>query len=100
MLIAHVQFTVAPGDRAKALGTLLAEAPTVRAMKGCLSFLPFYDPTDASAIGIVHEWESSDDFAAYVASSGFAESGKILRPLMTGTPISRRFDATLLQTVN
>ncbi len=76
MLIAHVHFTVAPGDRVKAINALLAEAPTVRAMKGCRTFIPFTDPTDAAAIGILHEWENSEDFAAYVASPGFAEFGQ------------------------
>lgn len=100
MLIAHVYFTVAAGDRQKALDTLLAEAAGVRAMKGCQAFVPFADPADPEALGILHEWEHEADFTAYIASPGFAEVGKALRPLMTGAPVSRRFDATLLETVN
>jgi quinol monooxygenase YgiN len=100
MLIAHVYFTIAAGDRQKALRALLAEAPTVRAMQGCRAFMPFTDPTDPEGMGILHEWEDGDDFAAYVSSPGFAEMGKALRPMMTSAPVSRRFDARLLETVN
>jgi quinol monooxygenase YgiN len=100
MLIAHVYFTVAAGDRQKALDTLLAEAPTVRAMKGCRAFIPFPDPTNPEGMGVLHEWEDGEDFAAYVSSPGFAEMGKTLRPMMISAPVSRRFDARLLETVN
>jgi quinol monooxygenase YgiN len=100
MLIAHVYFSVAENDRQKALDTLIAEAPTVRAMAGCLAFMPFVDPTNSEGLGILHEWETDEAFGAYIASPGFAEAGRVLRPMMTGAPISRRFDAKLLQTVN
>jgi quinol monooxygenase YgiN len=91
MFIAHVHFAVASARRAEALDTLVAEAATVRAMPGCLAFLPFADPLDGEAIGILHEWQSADHFAAYTASPGFAEVGATLRPMMLRPPISRRF---------
>ena len=100
MRIAHVTFTVAPDNQARALDALLAEVPAVRRMKGCLAFIPFADPTVAGGLGIVHEWESDDAFAAYIGSPGFATVNQILRPLMTGTPVSRRFDVNMLDTVN
>lgn len=100
MRVAHVFFKVSVADRQGALGALVAEAPTVRAMKGCLAFVPFADPTDAETLGVLHEWESDDDFTAYLASPEFARSGKILRPMMTAAPISRRFDAEVAETVN
>ena len=100
MLIAHVHFSVAAGERQKALDTLLAETPAVRAMKGCQAFIPFLDATDSESLGVLHEWDCAEDFAAYTSSPGFAEVGKVLRPMMTAAPVSRRFDATLLQTVN
>jgi quinol monooxygenase YgiN len=100
MLIAHVYFTVAASERQKALDTLLKEAPTVRAMKGCQTFVPFLDPTNVEGLGVLHEWHCEEDFAAYTSSSGFAEVGQILRPMMTNPPVSRRFDAELIQTVN
>ncbi len=69
-------------------------------MKGCLAFVPFTDPSGPGALGVLHEWETADDFAAYAASAGFAAAGRALRPLMVGAPVSRRFDAQLAETVN
>ncbi len=100
MRIAHVTFTVAPENQARALDALLAEVATVRRMKGCLAFIPFIDPTVAGGLGVMHEWESAEAFAAYVGSPGFAAANATLRPLMTGVPVSRRFDVNLLDTVN
>ena len=100
MFIAHVYFPVAPADRDKALQTLIAEATTVRAMAGCKAFIPFADPTNDDSLGVLHEWESEAQFRAYTASECFTEVGRILRPMMTGAPASRRFDATLRDSVN
>ena len=100
MLIAHVMFKVAPDQRQLALDALLAEATEVRAMAGCLSFQPFLVPDNPSAVGIIHEWDSTEHFAAYASSSGFASIGLILRPMMIDAPVSKRFDATLLETIN
>lgn len=100
MLIAHVHFTVAPDQRQNALNALLAEVPVVRAMAGCVAFHPFLDATDTAGLGIVHEWTDAESFAAYASSPGFAEVGKVLRPMMTGAPVSKRFDAKVLETVN
>jgi len=99
VFIAHVFFAVAPSDRKRALDTLLAEVPAVSKMKGCEVFQPFADPLDPAGLGILHEWESPEMFAAYAASEGFAEVGKILRPMMTSNPVSRRFDAKPRETV-
>lgn len=100
MRIAHVFFKVRADERSAALETLVANAASVRAMPGCRIFLPFLDPTDAEVIGVMHEWETADDFTGYVASPTFAVASAILRPLMTAPPLSRRFDATLAETVN
>ncbi len=100
MFIAHVFFTVAPENAATALKTLTNEVKSVRAMKGCRAVVPFIDPLDASTLGVLHEWESAEDFAAYTASPAFAQSGQALRPMMTEAPISLRFDAQLLEAVN
>lgn len=100
MLIAHVRFRAIEEDRRKALDTLMAKAPAIRAMKGCLAFVPFLDPTDRQGLGVLHEWQSGEDFAAYSASPEFSETAWILRPLMTEAPVSRRFDARLIETLN
>ena len=65
----------------------------VRAMAGCIAFLPFLDLTNDQDIGVMHEWERAEDFEAYLASDSFATIGKLLRPLMVAPPVSKRFDA-------
>ncbi|MCA1970865.1 unnamed protein product [Ciceribacter sp. T2.26MG-112.2] len=100
MLVAHVRFRVSEDDRQQALDILMTNAPAIRATKGCLAFVPFLDPTDRQGLGVLHEWQSGEDFAAYVASPAFVETAAILRPLMTAAPVSRRFDARLIETVN
>ena len=100
MLIAHVTFRVAPENAKAALEALTKEAATVRAMPGCIKFVPFQDGTDAQSIGVIHEWDSADNFRGYAASLAFAQVGQTLRPLMLEPPISDRFDARLLDSVN
>lgn len=99
MFIAHVFFAVTPADRAKALDVLLAELPIVRKMKGCISFVPFEDPSDPEKLGILHEWTTQQDFDAYVASAAFSSVGQTLRPMMIAPPLSKRFDATMFEAV-
>lgn len=99
MLIAHLRFPIAPENRQIATEALLASAADVRAMKGCISFHPIHDPSDAGVLGVVHEWESEADFAAYTASDIFLAFGALIRPLMTGIPVSRRFRAELIEVV-
>jgi Uncharacterized conserved protein len=100
MRIAHVFFQVPPDARRRALEILLAEAEAVRAMPGCRAFVPFLDPTGAGTLGVLHEWESADDFSAYAASPTFVATAALLRPMMVAPPVSRRFDARLAETVN
>lgn len=97
MFIVHVDFDVAPQDRPHALALLRMEVEDVRALPGCRSFAPYPDPANPSRISIVHEWETTEAFAAYAASEAFARSGEELRPLMIAPPSSRRFDATLIE---
>lgn len=99
MLIAIVTFKTSPADRPAAIAALLAEADDVRALSGCVRFLPLANPADPCETALVHEWWDEASFAHYVASPGFAAFGAILRPMMTEPPVSRRFAATLLETV-
>ncbi len=99
MFIAHVQFSVASPNRQQALDTLKAEIPVVRAMPGCKLFLPFADAIGEGGLGVIHEWDAAEDFAAYVASTAFATLGQVLRPLMTAAPVSRRFNAAPVETL-
>lgn len=100
MLVAHVFFSAAPGKREKALNLLLETLESVRAMKGCLKFIPFADPTNDEGVVVLHEWETKEHFTDYVSSPSFAELRQRLGTLMAGPPVSRRFDATLIETAN
>lgn len=99
MLIAHVTFEVDQTNSSKALDALTAEAAQVRAMTGCIAFNPFQDATNPALIGVLHEWETPEDFAGYTASQEFARAGATLRPMMVKPPLSRRFDASLIESV-
>lgn len=99
MLIAILDFDTAPADRERALDQLLAEAPEVRAMPGNVAFRAYADPLIDGRLTVVHEWRDRGAFEAYLGSAAFARSGKVLRPMMTGAPVSRRFEADLLETV-
>jgi quinol monooxygenase YgiN len=100
MRLAHVTFTVAPNAVATALDALLAGAAAVRQMPGCIAFIPFANPSVDGGLGILHEWETAEAFTGYLASPVFAGFNEVLRPLMTGAPIGRRFDATPVQNAN
>lgn len=100
MRLAHLTFAVRPEAQQEALGVLLEEVSAVRNMEGCVAFIPFIDPTTTGGVGVLHEWETEGDFAAYLASPTFAAAGERLRPLMTGEPDSRRFDAELIAAAN
>lgn len=100
MRLAHLTFTVRPEAQQEALRVLLDEVPAVRAMAGCVAFTPFADPTVDGGLGVVHEWVTEADFAAYLASETFAASSARLFPLMTAEPDSRRFDAKRLDLAN
>lgn len=99
MLIAILDFDVAPADQQAALDHLLAEAPTVRAMPGNIAFRPYADPLIDTRVSLIHEWEVPAAFEAYLASEAFANTGAVLRPMMTAAPVSRRFTAELIETV-
>lgn len=100
MLIAHLRFPIAPENRQAATEALVADAKAVRAMKGCLAFHPVHDPVDDAVLGVVHEWETEADFAAYTGSEVFRSFGARIRPMMTGKPESRRFRAELIAVIN
>ncbi len=100
MFIALVDFTVSSAKGLEALAVLLAEAPAIRAMDGNLAFQPYLHPESAGEIRIFHEWRDAAGFEAYIASPEFRALSQVLRPLMSGPPVSRRMSAHLLETVN
>jgi quinol monooxygenase YgiN len=97
--IAILDFSTAAADRPMALAQLEREQPSVTAMPGCLAFRVFCSREDDTGITVLHEWIDQASFAEYLASEAFNRSGAFLRPMMTGTPSSRRFRVELVETV-
>lgn len=100
MFIAILDFSTTASDRPAALAQLDSERDEVRAMPGNLAFRVYGSREHETQITVVHEWDDEVSFAGYQESDSFARSGKVLRPIMTGTPVSRRFRAELLETLN
>jgi quinol monooxygenase YgiN len=99
MFIAIVDFNTTATDRPAALAQLDRERDEVRAMPGNRAYRVYASRYDDTAITLVHEWDDEASFAGYSRSDSFARSGEVLRPMMTGAPVSRRFHADLLETV-
>ncbi|MFY1668407.1 putative quinol monooxygenase [Plantactinospora sp. WMMB334] len=99
MFIAILDFRTAAADRPAALAHLDGERNRVRAMPGNLAFRVYAAREDDTAVAVVHEWDDEASFAGYLRSDSFARLGEVIRPLMIGAPVSRRFRADLLETV-
>jgi quinol monooxygenase YgiN len=99
MFIAIVDFTTTAADQPAALAQLDAEREEVRAMPGNIAYRVYASREADPGITIVHEWEDETSFARYTESDAFARSGAVLRPMMTSTPLSRRFRCELAETV-
>ncbi len=99
MFIAILDFGTAPQDRARALAQLETERPLVRAMPGNIAFRVYASREDEGAVTVVHEWADRESMAGYLASAAFARSNAVLRPMIVDGPVSRRFDAELVEAV-
>ena len=99
MLIAVLDVRTAAADRAAALAQLDLERGEIRAMSGNLDFRVYASRENEEEVTVVHEWLDEASFAAYLSSESFARSSSVLRPLMSVPPVSRRFHASLLETV-
>lgn len=99
MIIAIVDFDVAPADRDEALAVLREDALLARDLPGNLSYRAFTNVGSNSHVGIMHEWETLEDFTAYTESDTFARIGRKLRPRMTSAPVSRRIRAEVFEEV-
>ena len=99
MLIALLDLHTTADDRAAALAQLDRERDEIRAMPGNLDFRVYAARDNGEDVLVLHEWADEPSFAAYLASAVFARSGEVLRPLMAAPPVSRRFRASLLETV-
>jgi quinol monooxygenase YgiN len=99
VFIAIVDFSTPAADRPAALAQLDKESGEVRAMPGNIAFRVYAGREDDTQVTVVHEWQDEPSFAGYLDSASFARAGGVLRPLMTGAPVSRRFRAELAETV-
>jgi quinol monooxygenase YgiN len=90
VLIAILDVTTAGSDRPAALAQLDGERDEVRAMPGNVAFRVYASRADETRITVVHEWDDEASFAGYLGSDSFVRSGEVLRPIMTGAPVSRR----------
>jgi quinol monooxygenase YgiN len=99
MLIAVLDLRTAAIDRHAVLAQLDSERDEIRAMPGNLDFRVYAARDNDEAVAVIHEWADEPSFAAYLSSQAFARSGAVIRPLVMTPPVSRRFRATLLETV-
>jgi quinol monooxygenase YgiN len=99
VLIAIVDFSTAATGRPAALAQLDGERGRVRAMPGNLAFRVYASREDDLGVSVMHEWEDEASLDGYLRSDVFARLGEVLRPMMSGKPVSRRFRAQLLETV-
>ncbi|GLY16834.1 antibiotic biosynthesis monooxygenase [Kineosporia rhizophila] len=99
MIIVIVEFDVAATDRPVALAHLHALREAACVMPGNLAYRVHASRENETGITLVQEWQDEEAFSGYQTSDAFVASGPVLRPLMTGVPVSRRFRAELLETV-
>lgn len=99
MFLAILDARFDPANRPAAVAQLEAERPEVRAMPGCVDFRVLVPPANGTELTVLHEWSDEESFRAYLASEAFARSGLVLRPIMAGAPMSRRFRAELVEAV-
>ncbi len=96
MIYVEVNFTVAPADRPAAITCLRDEAPQMRAMPGNRSVRVLTDPNDNGSITLLHQWDNLVGLDAYRKGPLFAAIGGTLRPMMTGAPSTKVYEAQLL----
>lgn len=95
MLIAIVEFSTTAADRPAALTHLDGERDRVRALPGSLAYQIYACRDDETRTVIVQEWADEASMEGYRRSDSFARIGEVLRPMMTGAPVSRSFRAEL-----
>jgi quinol monooxygenase YgiN len=99
MIIAVVDLVTSASDRALALARLDGERDAVRAMPGNVSYRVYASREDEEQTTLIHAWQDESALAGYLASDVFAGLGAVLRPVMTGAPVSRRFRVETMETI-
>jgi quinol monooxygenase YgiN len=99
MIMAWIDFDVAPEGRAELLCLLQPLISEARAMDGNRSYRASTNSESEAHIGLMHEWETLEQFRAYASSDLMERIGKVLRPWMTTPPISRRLRTDTIEEV-
>ena len=99
MLIAVLDLRTTKADRPLALAQLDSERDEIRDMPGNLDFRVYAARGDEEAVVVIHEWADESSFAGYLSYDAFIRSGAVVGPFVTAPPVSRRFRASLLETV-
>lgn len=97
MIMAIVDFDVAPENRTAALDILHSDGAAAAKMRGNKSFRVFTNAGSETHIGLMHEWETMEAFQAYTNSEGFAKVRDGVGPLMTAPPVSKRLKTELVE---
>jgi len=100
MIIALVDFDVAPERCSALLADLKPLLEEARAMAGNISYRALIDGEEKAHIDIMHEWESLERFRDYRSSNLFSRMSQLLRPAMTSPPVSRCLQAESFEEVH
>ena len=93
MIVLRVKVQVKPENKTKFVDVMKESIDISSKMKGCVQFGLYEDVVDENAFMLYEEWATRADADAYRNSEHFAESGKVLFPLMAGDPDSAYYQA-------
>ena len=97
MFIAIVDLRTTASNRPIALNELADQSAAVRAMSGNRRFAVLVPPGDDQKLTVLPEWDDYAQFQGYLASDTFARFASTVRTLATEPPVSRRFEAHLVE---
>ncbi len=96
MIVIRVLLEVQP-EKQQDLVQFMHNSVTVsNRFEGCAKYNLYQDIGAENTFLLYEEWETQEQFDAYKASDHFKESGRVLFPLLVGTPDSLYFDAQVI----
>ncbi|HTM76685.1 MAG TPA: antibiotic biosynthesis monooxygenase family protein [Devosia sp.] len=97
MIMALIDFEVSPEGRTDLLAALQPLLEEARGCPGNRSFRASTNSESAAHIGLMHEWDTLEQFRAYTSSDLMLRLGQMLRSAMTAAPVSRRLRTDLIE---
>jgi quinol monooxygenase YgiN len=97
--MALIDFEVSPADRAEMLAALQPLLEEARGCPGNRSYRASTSCESAAHIGLMHEWDTLEQFRAYISSDLMRRMSQMLRPAMTTAPVSRRLRTELIEEI-